>query len=663
MKKQFSMAASGIFDLLSEEILFTILDSLESNPVDKKSFSLVCKSFYLVESRHRKTLKPLRSELLPAILNRYPSIKRLVLSSCPMITDNSLTSISLVCRSNLLSIDLSRSSFFSHVGISNLVSNCSSLVEIDLSNRTELTDYAAAAISRARNLERLWLVRCKMITDLGIGCIAVGCRKLKLINLKWCLGVSDLGVTLIAVKCKEVRNLDLSNTQITKKCLPPILQLKYLEELVLAGCLGIDDEGLTTLKQGSKSLQTLDMSYCPNVSQDGLSSISNGAACLRRLILAQFTPVTHALADSLQKLPKLQSIILEGCHVTSSGLKAIGSCCVSLKELSLSKCSGVTDEGLSFLVAKHKGLKKLDITCCRKITHVSIASITSSCIYLSSLRMESCDMVPEESFILIGQSCHFLEELDVTDNEINDEGLKSISKCSSLSSLKIGICFNITDKGLIHVGMCCPKLQELDLYRSIGITDSAVAAIARGCPNLQMINLAYCTEISDNSLRSLSKCSRLTALEIRGCPRVSSVGLSAIALGCKQITKLDIKKCYNVNDAGMLPLARLSQNLQQINLSYCSVTDVGLLALASISCLQNMTILHLRGLTANGLAAALLACEGLTKVKLLASFKSFLSQPLIEHIEARGCTFQWRDKPFQVDVDSMNWKQHSEDII
>jgi F-box/leucine-rich repeat protein 2/20 len=45
---------------------------------------------------------------------------------------------------------------------------------------------------------------------MGIGCIAVGCKKLRLISLRWCIGVSDLGVGLIAVKCKEIRSLDLS---------------------------------------------------------------------------------------------------------------------------------------------------------------------------------------------------------------------------------------------------------------------------------------------------------------------------------------------------------------------------------------------------------------------------------------------------------------------
>ncbi|CAK9150453.1 unnamed protein product [Ilex paraguariensis] len=143
------------------------------------------------------------------------------------------------------------------------------------------------------------------------------------------------------------------------------------------------------------------------------------AHCLQ-LVVVQ---VTLLLADSLQKLSMLQSIKLDGCPVTCSGLKALGNWCVSLRELSLSKCLGVTDEGLSSLVTKHKDLRKLDITCCRKITHVSISHIANSCAFLTSLGMESCSLVPREAFVLIGERCLFLEELDLTDNEIDNEGL------------------------------------------------------------------------------------------------------------------------------------------------------------------------------------------------------------------------------------------------
>ncbi|ONH99734.1 hypothetical protein PRUPE_6G046600 [Prunus persica] len=647
------------FDIFTNEIIHTILDHLNDDPFAKKSFSLVCKSFYFIERLHRKSLKPLRSELLCRTLNRYPSISHLDLSLCPRVDDPSLTSLSVSWKSTLRSINLSRSRDFTSIGLLRLATNCSSLVEIDLSNGTELTDSAAKAIAEAKNLERLILARCKLITDIGIGCVAVGCRKLRLLCLRWCLRVTDLGVGLIAMKCKDLRSLDLSCLRITEKCLPHILQLQHLEDLILEGCLGIDDEGLVTLKHSCKSLKMLNLSKCQNVSHVGLSSLTNGAEHLKQLVLAYGPSVTTDLGKCLLNYSRLKSISLDGCLVTCSGTKSIGSWCASLRELSLSKCLGVTDECVSFLVQAHRELQKLDITCCRKITSASIDCITKSCTFLTSLRMESCSLVSEDAFLLIGQRCQFLEELDVTDNEINNEGLKSISRCSKLCSLKLGICLNITDDGLTHIGSGCPKLEELDLYRCLGITDVGIAKIACGCPTMKMINIAYNDKITDSSLTSLSQCLRLKIVEIRGCPSVSTVGLSAIAGACRQLEVLDIKKCVNINDNGMLALGQSCQNLRQINLSYCSVTDVGLLSLASTNRLQNMTILHLTGLTPNGLAAALLACGGLTKVKLHTSLKPLLPKYIFGYMEGRGCVFHWRDKAFQKEIDPNGWQLHA----
>lgn len=445
--------------------------------------------------------------------------------------------------------------------------------------------------------------------------------------------------------------------------MPAILKLQSLEELILEGCFGINDDGLAAINQGTNSLKTLDMSSCQSVTHVGLTSLTSSFGCLQQLTLAYGATVTLDIAHSLQRLSKLQSLKLDGCQVTSAGLQAIGNCCFPLRELSLSKCLGVTDEGLSSIVKKQRELQKLDMTCCRKITYDSIAHIASSCTSLTSLKMESCTLVPREAFILIGQRCHLLEELDLTDSEIDDEGLKSISNCSKLAILKLGVCMNITDEGLTHIGNRCSKLLELDLYRSMEITDSGIHTIARGCPGLEIINVSYCKDITDRSLISLSKCAKLNTLECRGCPLITSLGVAAIAVGCKQISKLDIKKCYNINDFGAIPLAHFSQNLRQVNLSYTSITDVGLLSLASISCLQSMTILHLKGLSPRGLAAALLACGGLTKVKLHSSFKSLLPQSLFEHLEARGCVFHWREKVFQDELeDSKCWKLQLEEM-
>ncbi|KAK9086052.1 hypothetical protein Sjap_026463 [Stephania japonica] len=452
---------------LIHDILFLILDHLDGNPFDRKSFSLVSKAFHTAESRHRQVLKPMRPKFLINIINRYPSVMRLDLSSCPMITDDSLAVISNVYMSCLRSIDLSRSSFFSHTGLSNLVLNCQFLVEIDLSS-AKLMDSGALAISKASNLEKLWLESCKLITDVGIGYIADGCRKLKLIDLSWCLGVGDLGVGLIAFKCKEIRSLDLSYMEITNKCLPSILQLQHLEDLTFENCLYIDDEGLATLDQGRKSIKTLNLTNCEYVSLQGLPFLTSGAACLSHLNLTNGSVVTEDLASSLCNLPNLQSIKLNGCQVEYSGLEAICNSGILLRELSLNKCKGVTDEGLSFLVTKQKELRKLNISRCRKITEISVDNVTKTCTSLTSLKMNSCYLISKEAFTLIGERCHHLKKLDLTDTEVDDAGLMSIARCAELSILRLGICYNLGDNGLIQVGKFCQKLIELNLYSPQG---------------------------------------------------------------------------------------------------------------------------------------------------------------------------------------------------
>ncbi|CAM0152185.1 unnamed protein product [Urochloa decumbens] len=653
-------------DSLADELLFLVLDRVAAaDPRALKSFALASRACHAAESRHRRILRPLRADLVPAALARYPSASRLDLSLCARVPDAALAAVPSG-SSSLRAVDLSRSSGFGAGGLAALATACPDLADLDLSNGVHLGDAAAAEVARMRRLHRLSLSRCKALTDMGLGCVAVGCTHLRDLSLKWCLGVTDLGLQLLALKCKNLTSLDLSYTMITKQSFLAIMKLPKLQVLTLLGCIGIDDDALCSLeKECSKSLQVLDMSHCQNVTDVGVSSIVKSMPNLLELDLSYCCPqVTPFMVRSLQKISKLRTLKLEGCKFMADALKAVGSSCVSIRELSLSKCSGVTDTELSFAVLKLKDLQKLDITCCRNITDVSVAAITGSCTSLISLRMESCNHVSSGALQLIGKHCSRLEELDLTDSDLDDEGLKAVAGCSNLSSLKIGICLRISDEGLAHIGKSCPKLRDIDLYRCGGISDDGVVQIAQGCPVLESINLSYCTEITDRSLMSLSKCAKLNTLEIRGCPRVSSAGLSEIAMGCRLLSKLDIKKCFEINDVGMLYLSQFSHCLRQINLSYCSVTDIGLLSLSSICGLQNMTIVHLAGITPNGLIAALMVCGGLTKVKLHEAFKSMMHPRMLKNVEARGCVFQWIDKPFKVEVEPCDvWKQQSQDVL
>ena len=96
---------------------------------------------------------------------------------------------------------------FGAAGVAVLAPSCPGLTGLDLSNGVDLGDAAAAEVARAKGLRRLSLARWKPLTDMGVGCVAVGCAELRELSLKWCLGVSDLGIQLLALKCRKLRSL------------------------------------------------------------------------------------------------------------------------------------------------------------------------------------------------------------------------------------------------------------------------------------------------------------------------------------------------------------------------------------------------------------------------------------------------------------------------
>lgn len=203
-------------DSLADELLFLVLDRVAAaDPRALKSFALASRACHAAESRHRRVLRPYRADLLRAALARYPTAVRLDLTLCPRVPGTALAALSSAPMPSLRAVDLSRSRGFGVPGLAALVAACPGLADLDLSNGVDLGDAAAAELARARGLQRLSLSRCKPMTDMGLGCIAVGCPDLRELTLNWCLGITDLGVQLLALKCKKLRTLSLSYTMVS----------------------------------------------------------------------------------------------------------------------------------------------------------------------------------------------------------------------------------------------------------------------------------------------------------------------------------------------------------------------------------------------------------------------------------------------------------------
>jgi F-box and leucine-rich repeat protein 7 len=72
--------------------------------------------------------------------------------------------------------------------------------------------------------------------------------------------------------------------------------------------------------------------------------------------------------------------------------------------------------------------------------------------------------------------------------------------------------------------------------------------LALGCPYLTWLNLSFCgSAVSDSSLRSIGlHLLEMRYLSVRGCVRVTGVGVEAVVEGCHKLVAFDVSQCKNL---------------------------------------------------------------------------------------------------------------------
>ncbi|KAF8753602.1 hypothetical protein HU200_011598 [Digitaria exilis] len=196
--------------------------------------------------------------------------------------------------------------------------------------------------------------------------------------------------------------------------------------------------------------------------------------------------------------------------------------------------------------------------------------------FLRILLLRAVDLSRSSGFGAAGiaalaRACPCLADLDLSNGvHLGDaagrRGGADAEAPEAVSVLTLVGCIGIDDDALSSLEKEYSKSYRfLIMSHCQNVTDVGVSSVVKSIPNLLELNLSYCCpKLTDRSLMSLSKCTKLNTLEIRGCPRISSAGLSEIAMGCRLLSKLDIKKCFEINDVGMLYLSQFSHALRQV---------------------------------------------------------------------------------------------------
>ncbi|KAM0158151.1 hypothetical protein ACHAPG_004248 [Botrytis cinerea] len=333
--------------------------------------------------------------------------------------------------------------------------------------------------------------------------------RLRLVSLHWS--------TLLSSSPNVCQNLDLSlyNRKTTNKALIenicPFVG-RRARSINISNCFHITDEGFAAIySQCGPNIQIWRMKSAWDVTANAVLEMANSAKELEEIDLSNCRKVSDNLLARIVGWVVTEPIAPQASlrQKAATFVPPVGTVvgCPKLKRLTLSYCKHVTDRSMAHLaVHAHQRLQSIDLTRCTTIT---------------------------------------------------DSGFQhwSIYKFAKLEKLILADCTYLTDNAIVYLTNAAKGLKELDLSFCCALSDTATEVLSLGCPQLQSLKLSFCgSAVSDSSLRSIGlHLLELKELSVRGCVRVTGVGVEAVVEGCSKLEIFDVSQCKNLKgwlDAG-----------------------------------------------------------------------------------------------------------------
>ncbi|KAJ5684389.1 uncharacterized protein N7477_000734 [Penicillium maclennaniae] len=263
---------------------------------------------------------------------------------------------------------------------------------------------------------------------------------------------------------------------------------------------------------------------------------------------------------------RARSVNINNCfHITDEGFNALASTCApNSTTWKMMSVWDVTASAILEMSIKAKDLQEVDLSNCRKVGDTLLARIIGW-VVPSTQKVEGKNahikptIQTAEASVYGYRSMHHiashaagrLEEMDLTRcTTITDQGFQhwGNARFTRLRKLCLADCTYLTDNAIVHLTNAAKQLQELDLSFCCALSDTATEVLALQCSNLKSLNMSFCgSAISDPSLRSIGlHLLSLNYLSVRGCVRVTGVGVEAVAEGCHQLQIFDVSQCKNL---------------------------------------------------------------------------------------------------------------------
>ncbi|KAL9081967.1 MAG: hypothetical protein Q9159_006845 [Coniocarpon cinnabarinum] len=275
------------------------------------------------------------------------------------------------------------------------------------------------------------------------------------------------------------------------------------------------------------------------------------------LTTLNLSPHSHKVTDDLlinRICPfvgqRPRAIVINDCHhIGDEGFLAlISQCGAKVERLLLRSAWDISPQILLELTEKTKQLVEIDFSNVRKVSD----NLLGLMFGLEARRTSYLD-VPAESGI---RGCFSLRKVKLS-YSVSDNGFRYWASTSfpRLKTLVLADCTYLSDAAMYSLAQSAKALEELDLSFCCALSDVAIEILCQGCRGLKSLDVSFCgSAVSDNTMRHIGgSLKNLERLSVRGCVRVTGVGVEAVLNGCPQLEHLDVSQCRHLQPWLMTP--------------------------------------------------------------------------------------------------------------
>ena len=430
--------------------------------------------------------------------------------------------------------------------VDTLVDNMAICSGYNLSMCTQLTNDSLKSLARLKRLRVVVLDGVPEITDDGLAALSAAGELLEVVSLAGNSNITDDGLTTLGACCTRLQVLNVNNCgAIGHEAIVGVVRNNRKLTTIMASGTHLNDEGLSILCNylSNKSFTSLDISFCREISDFGIVSLT-------------------------QSCPSLIHVNLAGLNrITDEGCRALMRSCWFMRTLNVEDMF-LLDHSPFFYDRKADGREAADENMLKSLTIVNF----KDCINLEDTAFEG-----------LQQRCRAIEQLTIRGCErLTDRTLElmqdpipyKVPMCDSIRVLDVSVCKGISCQGFLDFLPACGVLECLNVSGLLGIDDDFVHKMCKAAPTIIDLNIMRSLAITDASLCSIADYLFVTALNISHCTRITDAGTEVLALALGNgLEKLMMRRVHRVSPLGVSALARNCHKLKELDIRECPRID------------------------------------------------------------------------------------------